>query len=71
MSTKRTRSSKVEELCSSVHDDNTAGTEGLSHELWAWEGQLDVDKVLSGLVWEQTELVMALQGRLQNIQKLL
>ena len=70
-STKQTRSSKVEELCNIVHGDSAACSESRNHELWAWEEHNDVDKVLSDLVWEQTEFVMALQAKLQKLQQIL
>ena len=71
VSATRTSGSKIEDLCSSIHGGAAICSEDLSHELWAWEDRLDLNKVMSSLVWEQTEFVMALQARLQKIQQLL
>lgn len=67
----RTSGSRIEELCSCVHGGEAMCSEDLSHELWAWEDKFDVNKVMSSLVCEQKEFVMALKARLQKVQQLL
>ncbi len=67
----RSSEDKVEQLCGDVVSGTEACKEDLTHELWGWEKQLDLNMVMSGLVCEQTDFVMALQVRLQKIQQLL
>ena len=63
---KRRSQDLVEKLCGSISE-----TGALSLQLWGWEDQLDAEKIMSELVREQSEFVMALQMKLQKIQQLL
>ena len=67
----RSSSSKMEELYSSVNDGQTARSEHLSHELWAWEKRLDVNEVLSKVLREQSELWAAVKLNWHQIQQLI
>ena len=69
--TKRDSEALLEELYSQLAGDNQAGTSNLSHELWAWEDQLDVRETLSAVICEQTDFINAVQLRLQKIRQLL